>query len=165
MGRVCTDADARAAIDRIIERGEYIRDAARALNVDYSSMLRKLATPEFKPLADEARMGAAEAQERLAFAALQAIQSGDDQALVTRQVRLSEHHWKSAKVRDPRSYGDKVAHDVNASGAITVKVIHFGNAPDPLTIDCSNSEQMPPGDNSIDAELPTEQRTSASDDA
>lgn len=108
MGRVCTDADAQAAIDRIIEHGEYIRDAAKALNVDYSSMLRKLATPEFKPLADEARMGAAEAQERLAFAALQAIQSGDDQALVTRQVRLSEHHWKSAAVRDPRSYGQRM---------------------------------------------------------
>jgi hypothetical protein len=140
MGRVCTDADAQAAIDRIIEHGEYIRDAAKALNVDYSSMLRKLATPEFKPLADEARMGAAEAQERLAFSALQAIQSGDDQALVTRQVRLSEHHWKSAKVRDPRSYGDKVAHDVTNSGAITIKVMHFGQDPAPLTIDADTQD-------------------------
>lgn len=156
MGRVCTDADAQAAIDRIIEHGEYIRDAAKALGVDYSSMLRKLATPEFKPLADEARMGAAEAQERLAFAALEAIQSGDDQALVTRQVRLSEHHWKSAKVRDPRSYGDKVAHDVNASGAITVKVVHFDQSSAPITIDCSNSDQPALVDNSTGAKLSTE---------
>lgn len=115
-----------------------------------------LATPEYKPLADQARIGAAESQEAFAYAALKAIQDDDAPGAVTRQVRLSELHMKSAATRDPRSYGPKVQHDIEASGAITIKVMHFTQQEAPLTIDCSNSEQVALVDNSLDVKLPTE---------
>lgn len=108
MGRVCSSDDAMAAIQLIADEGCYQKEAALRLGVDYWSLCRMLATPEFKPLADQARIGAAEAQEALAYAALNAIRDDDTQAATTRQVRLSELHLKSAAVRDPRSYGQRV---------------------------------------------------------
>lgn len=134
MGRSCTDDDALAAITMIIDDGIYIRDASKRLGVDYSSMLRKLATPEYKPLADEARIGAAETQERLAKEALEAIPDDASPGTIQRQVRLADHFWKSAKVRDPRSYGDKVQHDLEAGGTITIKIAHFSEPVRPTDV-------------------------------
>lgn len=122
MGRVCTPDDAMAAIQLIADDGVYQKEAAKRLDVDYWSLCRMLATPEYKPLADQARIGAAETQEALALSALNDIDDDAKPGEIARQTRLAEHHWKSAAVRDPRSYGNRVdvvvEHKVDLIGAI-----------------------------------------------
>jgi hypothetical protein len=122
MGRVCTDDDAMAAIEMIADEGCYQKEAAKRLDVDYWSLCRMLATPTYKALVDQARIGAAETQEALALAALDEIDDDAPPGQIARQKAKHEHHWKSAKVRDPRSYGDRVEisveHKVDLIGAI-----------------------------------------------
>jgi hypothetical protein len=124
-----------SAIELIANEGCYQKEAAKRLDVDYWSLCRMLATPEYKPLADQARIGAAETQEMLAIEALRAIDDLAEPGQIARQKALYEHHWKSAKTRDPRTYGDKVQHDMSATGAITIKVIHFSEPDKALEID------------------------------
>ena len=90
---------------------------------------------------------------------MRAIQDDDTQAATTRQVRLSELHLKSAAVRDPRSYGQRV--QVEASHTFSLATVlmdvqgRIEQARD-ITGECAIIEHSGDVDNSLEVKLPTE---------
>ena len=144
----CPDEnDCELALQHMEATGCYAYEAAEALGLNNSALSKMLKSEQFSVRYNTTKRRAAQRHEALALAALEAIPEDGTKAETARQIAIAQHHWKAAKVRDNKRYGDKVDHEVSGSGAITIKVVHFTQQDEPLTIDCSNSERVALVDN------------------
>lgn len=114
--------DAERAMKIMEETGCYAYEAAEQIGVDNSALSKMLKSDLFSERYATTKRRAAQRQESLALAALDAIGPDDTKADVARQLAKAQHFWKAARVRDNKRYGEQVQvsveHKVDLIGAI-----------------------------------------------
>lgn len=99
------------ALCDMIERDESYSDISEQIGVSEPVICRWIAAdPERSARVRESRIKSANSCDTKAEKALEAIASNAQQGEITRQRELASHYRWRARVRDPRQYGEKVAH-------------------------------------------------------